>query len=401
MSAQSFCNPAGNLVIISNYDGGPLNINVDMDIPNLKIGLSSYEPMVVTISGPYAANVTEIWYAGYNSNSNNNHCAIIPTTSISADAGTSVTIETYPPVTLFDPAGEPFMIYSYECSETPYSGNTPAQLVNYFSTNMGGVLLWHQSQYACYGSLNISGGGNCCLGACLIPIDAGQDLTICSGDSVALSAVGASTYSWSPTEFLSDPLADSPMAFPLETTTYVVVGTDAGGCSGVDTVMVNVLPSPPDPIITLLPGDTMRCDPEADFYFWFINGVLQPATGRYIWATMPGEYSVSIIVESCASSSEPLDFTPSPPPPSGLFVSGEGPVLVFPNPVSERLQVQWSTSFSPSAQWQLTDITGRILLSAPVRGDFSLDMSGFSEGLYHLRLQSETHSWMQPVVVAR
>ena len=39
LNAQSICNPIGNLAVFSNYDGGILTINVDQNIPNLKIGI--------------------------------------------------------------------------------------------------------------------------------------------------------------------------------------------------------------------------------------------------------------------------------------------------------------------------------------------------------------------------
>jgi hypothetical protein len=38
-----FCSTSGNVVIFANYDGGNLTINVDENIPNLKIGICSYE----------------------------------------------------------------------------------------------------------------------------------------------------------------------------------------------------------------------------------------------------------------------------------------------------------------------------------------------------------------------
>ena len=50
-SGAQVCNPNGNIVIFSNYDGGYLNINVDVNIPNLKIGIVSYEAVEVTFSG--------------------------------------------------------------------------------------------------------------------------------------------------------------------------------------------------------------------------------------------------------------------------------------------------------------------------------------------------------------
>ncbi|MBI1193705.1 MAG: T9SS type A sorting domain-containing protein [Bacteroidetes bacterium] len=399
LTAQSFCNPSGNLIILTNYDGGPVQINVDEDIPNLKIGLSSYEPMVVTITGPFAANVTEIWYAGYNSGDNNNHCAVIPTTSISASAGTVTTIETYPPVTLIDPAGENNMIYSYQCTETPSGGNSPDQVINYFSTVMGGVLYWHLTQYDCFGTVNVSGGGNCCLGACFIPIDAGQDLFICEGQSATLGAIGASSYSWSPGEWLSDPLATNPVATPPVTTVYEVVGTDASGCTGTDFVTVNVAPTPPTPTIVLLPGDTLRCDPPAEAYQWYANGTLLPDTGRFIWATMPGDYTVVTLVGACSSSSsDALDFEPNPP--SGLDALSFADWTVFPNPAREFLSVRIPESAIGQHTWQLQDILGRTLLQGSASGHFNIDLQSIHPGTFTLSIQSAKGTLSKTVSVS-
>jgi hypothetical protein len=384
-SAQAqFCNPAGNLAIITNYDGGPLTINVDMDIPNLKIALSSYEPMVVTITGPFASNVTGVWYAGYNSDDNNNHCGIIPTTSISAPAGTGVTIETLPFVTLPDPDGEPWMIYCYLCDEVPYSGNTPAQVIDYFTTRLGGSLLFHQTQYGCYGSRNISAGGNCCLGACFVGVNAGQDLFICEGDTATLSAAGATTWTWSPAEYLSDPLSSNPDAFPPVTTTYVATGTDADGCSGSDTVVVFVNPKPARPSIAYLPGDSLRCDPEASFYFWFRDGVLLPENGRYLHATEAGSYTVFTLESSCESdASEPAVFFPAP---SGLNHALSSGWQVFPNPASDYVQVRFPSAYRAETAWQLVDVFGRRAAQGIATADFSISLESLAPGLYYILL---------------
>ena len=51
------CSGSGNLLIITNYDGGILNINVDANIPNLKIGVCSYESIQINITGAFAVFV--------------------------------------------------------------------------------------------------------------------------------------------------------------------------------------------------------------------------------------------------------------------------------------------------------------------------------------------------------
>src|SRR6185436_4094520 len=97
-SAQIFCKLNGNVVIYSNYDGGYLNINVDQHIPNLKIGVTTYEDCEINISGTYAADVTEVIYAGYQGD--NQHCIPSPpTTSVIGVPANIVTVLLYPTAT--------------------------------------------------------------------------------------------------------------------------------------------------------------------------------------------------------------------------------------------------------------------------------------------------------------
>jgi gliding motility-associated-like protein len=70
--------------------------------------------------------------------------------------------------------------------------------------------------------------------------DAGSDVTICSGNSVALTAGGGESFLWEPNESLSDSATASVTASPGITTTYTVTVTDSTGCSGVDSVTVTV-----------------------------------------------------------------------------------------------------------------------------------------------------------------
>ena len=87
-------------------------------------------------------------------------------------------------------------------------------------------------------------------------INAGNDTTMCVGNSVQLNATGGVSYSWTPITGLSNPNIANPIASPISTTTYVVFVTDALNCSGTDSVTVTVV-SPP--IITIN-NDTTICD---------------------------------------------------------------------------------------------------------------------------------------------
>jgi len=166
------CNPAGNVIIYSNYDGSGntagtrLNINVDANIPNLKIGICSYERVTVNISGAFVGNVTGVIYAGMDSR--NNHCGSAAATVIT---GVPIGIISYyiaPAATLPDPNGNPSIICGTTCTSGPTGGcNTSGQLVHYFVTTFGAgsVFRFHETQYGCWAGTtkNVSSGGNCCI----------------------------------------------------------------------------------------------------------------------------------------------------------------------------------------------------------------------------------------------
>jgi len=72
-----------------------------------------------------------------------------------------------------------------------------------------------------------------------LSINAGSDVTICSGETANLNASGGTTYSWSPTIGLTNPNVANPVAFPTSTTTYTVTAT-TNGCSSTDQLTVTV-----------------------------------------------------------------------------------------------------------------------------------------------------------------
>ncbi|MFM2387697.1 MAG: hypothetical protein RL660_2454 [Bacteroidota bacterium] len=72
----------------------------------------------------------------------------------------------------------------------------------------------------------------------------GTTTTICQGLSTQLSACCGTSYAWTPSASLSNPLIANPSANPATNTTYTVLVTDANGCTATNTQQVNVLPAP-------------------------------------------------------------------------------------------------------------------------------------------------------------
>ena len=165
VTAQTLCSAQGNVILYSNYDGGPLVINVDENIPDLRVGIVSYEFVKIVFTGPFAGNVTQVIYAGYNGS--NDHCGIGSGTSVTINgAPNAVTdVRFAPPATFANSNGYGSMICAYSCDINSNQGgcNTADQVAHYFLTEFGGILRYHLTQYGCWtGTQAVSAGGNCC-----------------------------------------------------------------------------------------------------------------------------------------------------------------------------------------------------------------------------------------------
>lgn len=140
--------PATNLIVIGNYQGGTFAINVDKHLPNLGIGLVSYDSMNVTIGGPYASDVVGVAHAGYQ-----------PGTTVSGVAPGVLADALLPKAS---PGAGPADLIVDDIPASPMPP-TKAEIVAYFQQVLGGgALAFHQCQYDAYSStLLVSQGGTC------------------------------------------------------------------------------------------------------------------------------------------------------------------------------------------------------------------------------------------------
>lgn len=80
-----------------------------------------------------------------------------------------------------------------------------------------------------------------------ISVKTNNDTAVCKLNPVLLNtSVGtaAVSYQWSPPTGLSDPSSANPVATPAATIQYIVTATDSKGCTGKDSVLIMVNPSP-------------------------------------------------------------------------------------------------------------------------------------------------------------
>ena len=75
-------------------------------------------------------------------------------------------------------------------------------------------------------------------------VNAGTDKIICLSDTTQLSATGGILFVWDNSSLLSDDSIFNPLAFPTDTTRFIVSVDDNNNCKNTDTVMVIVNPLP-------------------------------------------------------------------------------------------------------------------------------------------------------------
>ncbi|MFO7723873.1 MAG: T9SS type A sorting domain-containing protein, partial [Bacteroidales bacterium] len=79
-------------------------------------------------------------------------------------------------------------------------------------------------------------------------VNAGPDALVCYGDALQLNAMATggsgiyTTYLWSPTTDLTDPMIANPIASPVTSTNYTVTVTDDKGCQGSDDIFITINP---------------------------------------------------------------------------------------------------------------------------------------------------------------
>lgn len=108
--------------------------------------------------------------------------------------------------------------------------------------------------------------------------------SICLGDSILIEAFGASTYTWTPHNSLSDSVGSFVTATPSLSTTYLLTGTSTDGCYKTisSTILVNPLPH-----LQIASTDSLIC---AGNYVG-LNGSSSLNPTQMIWST--GDTAIS------------------------------------------------------------------------------------------------------------
>ena len=197
-------------------------------------------------------------------------------------------------------------------------------------------------------------------------VQASSDLSICVGDTTVLTATGANSYAWSPANGLSATAGASVNAYPQATTTYVVTGTNAAGCSAQDSVIVTVNPLPvvsagADVAICLNDTATLSAGGAAT-YVWSPNQAISLTTGATVsvWPQTTLTYSVEGTDNNGCKNTDNVQVTVHALP----IVAASPDVSICQNNTTQ-LSVSGANSYVWSPAQGLSDTTGTTINATP------------------------------------
>lgn len=163
---------------------------------------------------------------------------------------------------------------------------------------------------------------------------------------------------------------------------------DMTGCSSSTDVDITVY-QPVIPTIAAT-GNTIESS-AANFYQWYLNGVLIPnANGQTIEITSSGDYHVATQDDNgCFATSMPLtvDFT------STNELKEIQSISIFPNPVKALLQINLEIEQAGNYQLEIINTNGKVLLEKnqilQTKDEVTFNTSLFPAGIYFVKIKNE------------
>jgi hypothetical protein len=189
------------------------------------------------------------------------------------------------------------------------------------------------------------------------PIIAGNDATICLGESVSLTASGAATYSWNNNIINSQPFS------PSITQEYIVSGTDSMGCVGSDTVQITVLNT----------TSSSQTQTALDSYTWPVNSQIYTQSGTYSDTLVNAAGCDSIVTLNLM-----LNYT-------GINENNSSSLVISPNPTNGDFSLNGLELYNNIKSILVSDVNGKLVKELdPSASKFNLET--VKSGVYFLTI---------------
>lgn len=213
-----------------------------------------------------------------------------------------------------------------------------------------------------------------------------SDTAVCKDASLTINSIIKNgrppfTYRWN-TGNQQDTLSAVSIT-PNASQTLSLWVTDRQGIRVSDTININVLPTPPSPVVKQVGGflyadsNVVGLQPS-----WKIFGTPMPIKQFGFWPTQNGRYTIRFDNGWGCSSETDFYFSFLGSDRSLILVSWD----VFPNPADEYVEISLG---SEKGTLELLDLHGKLLRTLEAENRIQWDLKGFPQGVYLLRFIQE------------
>ena len=249
---------------------------------------------------------------------------------------------------------------------------------------------------------NVSGtNGFGCIGTATVNVDVNPNVltvsantTICSGESLNITASGAVTYTWS-NGFPNPSLIVSPTV----STIYSVLGIDASNCTLSNSISVTVNPLPTvlassDKDIICKKESVVLTASGANTYAWS-----NPVTGSASGASLPLTLNIDIPYVFTVTGTDANGCTKTATvlvdvqKCTGISETGEQSTFVniYPNPTNGLVTIE--TKNGNSGTIEIMDLSGKIIFTETIKNNTTeININALATGVYFVKVKNETSS---------
>jgi len=164
------------------------------------------------------------------------------------------------------------------------------------------------------------------------------DYSVCTGGTVALTASGANTYSWSLGTYLDATTGTTVNSTPLADITYTILGTDGNGCVNSDLSIVTVIPNAPidaGMAVTICAGETTTLTATGGVTYNWLAPISAAGAVQNVTPATTTTYTVNGVDAAGCSGSDQVIVTVNPLPTAtisgttALCVGAAAPTITF------------------------------------------------------------------------
>lgn len=207
---------------------------------------------------------------------------------------------------------------------------------------------------------------------------------ICSGQTTTLTASGASSYTWQPSNVVSS----STTVTPLTNSFYTVVATNTAGCISTRTISITVKPTPTIAVSsgTICKGQSFTITPSGASTYTYSSG------SSVVSPTLTTTYSVTGTNTLGCVSTSPTTLTVFVSPCTGIDeLENNQSIVFYPNPFTNEIYVKTEEDIL-NKKYLIYNASGQLIQSGILNGN-KINCSDFSKGLYFIKLEGSSKAF--------